>query len=81
MKITRSLLPLAVLCSVTLGALAAPPAAPSEPVTDALHGVAVSDPFRNLENVKAPATQEWLKAQGTFAAAQLARIDGRDAKA
>ncbi len=69
---------LAALCSTVL---AAPPPAPSEPVTETLHGVAVADPFRNLENVKAPATQQWLLAQGAFAAAQLARIDGRDALA
>ncbi len=66
----------ATLCSA---ALAAPPAAPSEPVTETLHGVAVSDPFRNLENVKAPATQQWLLAQSAYAAAQLSRIDGRAA--
>jgi prolyl oligopeptidase len=65
-----------VLCCA---AQAAPPPAPSEPVTETLHGVVVSDPFRNLENVKAPATQQWLQAQSAHAAAQLARIDGRDA--
>jgi prolyl oligopeptidase len=65
----------AICCSVQ----AAPPPAPSEPVTETLHGVAVADPFRNLENVKAPATQQWLQAQSAHAAAQLSRIDGRDA--
>ena len=58
-----------------------PPPAPSEPVTDLLHGVAVADPYRNLENVKRADTQAWLKAQGDFAAEQLARINGRDAMA
>jgi prolyl oligopeptidase len=67
------------LAALRSAATAAPPPAPSEPVTDTLHGVAVSDPFRKLENVKAPATQPWLLAQSAFAAAQLARIDGRDA--
>jgi prolyl oligopeptidase len=66
----------ATLCSA---GLAAPPPAPSEPVFETLHGVTVSDPFRNLENVKAPATQQWLLAQSAHAAAQLSRIDGRDA--
>ncbi len=58
---------------------ATPPAAPSQPVTDTLHGVAVADPYRNLENVKSPETQAWLKAQGAYAAEQLATIPGRDA--
>ncbi len=58
-----------------------PPAAPSEPVNDTLHGVAVADPYRNLENTKRADTQAWLKAQGDFAAAQLARINGQGAMA
>jgi prolyl oligopeptidase len=60
---------------------AAPPAAPSRPVTDTLHGVAVVDPYRNLEDLKNPETRAWLQAQGDFAANELARIDGRDALA
>ena len=58
-----------------------PPPAPSEPVIDTLHGVAVADPYRNLENTKRADTQAWLKAQGNFAADQLARINGRDVMA
>ncbi len=56
----------------------APPAAPSQPVTETLHGVSVADPYRNLENIKSADTQAWLKAQGDYAAAQLSRIEGRD---
>jgi prolyl oligopeptidase len=63
--------------ATALGAAAQP--APSQPVTDTLHGVAVPDPFRNLENVQAPATRDWLQSQGARAAAQLSRIEGRDA--
>ena len=59
-------------------AMAAPPPAPSEPVTDTLHGVRVADPYRNLENLKSPQTQAWLKAQGEYGAELLSRIDGRD---
>ncbi|MFN7725327.1 MAG: prolyl oligopeptidase family serine peptidase [Rubrivivax sp.] len=55
-----------------------PPAAPSVPVTDTHHGVAVPDPFRNLEDLKAPATRAWLQAQGEHAAGVLARIAVRD---
>ncbi|MCE4553428.1 prolyl oligopeptidase family serine peptidase [Pelomonas cellulosilytica] len=60
-------------------AFAAPPPAPSHPVTDTLHGVQVADPYRNLENVKSAETQDWLKAQGAYAEEQLARIQGREA--
>jgi prolyl oligopeptidase len=65
-------------CSV---AVAAAPPAPSEPVVDTIQGVRVADPYRNLENLKSPATLAWLKAKGDEAAAQLARIEGRDAMA
>jgi prolyl oligopeptidase len=76
-----------VACRLAAGALAAlaalasaaSPPAPSEPVVDTLHGVRVGDPYRNLEDLRSPATQAWLKAKGEEAAAQLARIDGRDA--
>ncbi|HET9822703.1 MAG TPA: prolyl oligopeptidase family serine peptidase [Burkholderiaceae bacterium] len=64
------------LCSAF--AQAAPPAAPSQPVSDVHHGVAVPDPFRNLEDVNHPATRGWMQAQGAYAAQQLARIAGRD---
>ena len=72
-----------VVCAISASsALAisptAPSAAPSQPVSETLHGVSVADPYRNLENVKSAETQAWLKAQGDYAAAQLSRIDGRD---
>lgn len=68
-----------LLSSAASAFAAPPPAAPSQPVTDTLHGVQVADPYRNLENVKSPQTQDWLKAQGAYAEEQLARIQGREA--
>ena len=68
-----------IVCGIyAASAPAAPPAAPSQPVTDMMHGVSVADPYRNLENVKSAETQAWLKAQGEYAAEQLSRIDARD---
>ncbi len=67
----------ALLTSPYTSAAEAPPAAPSVPVTDVLHGVSVHDPYRNLENLADPGTRGWLLAQGEFAAATLARIDVR----
>jgi prolyl oligopeptidase len=60
-------------------AVAAAPPAPSEPVVDTIHDGRVADPYRNLENLKSPATLAWLKAKGDEAASQLAAVTGRDA--
>ena len=69
-----------IVCGISATSVfAAPPAAPSQPVIEMMHGVSVTDPYRNLENVKSPATQAWLKAQGNFADEQLSLIDGREA--
>ena len=39
------------------------PAAQVGTVVDTYHGVAVADPYRQLENVKDPEVQAWMKAQ------------------
>ena len=68
-----------LVCGISASwVFAVPPAAPSQPVTEILHGVSVADPYRNLENIKSTETQAWLKAQGEYAAEQLNRIEGRD---
>ena len=73
----------AMLAAISLSAAvaASPPPAPSQPVTDLLQGISVADPYRNLEDLKNPQTQEWLKAQGAYATDQLGRIEGRAAMA
>lgn len=53
--------------------------APSAPVTETLHGVAVTDTYRNFEDIKRPDVQAWLKEQGTISRTALDRIQGRDA--
>jgi prolyl oligopeptidase len=47
-------------------------------VVDTLHGVAVPDPYRWLENEKAEDVQAWMKAQDEYTRLQLARLPGRD---
>ena len=69
---------LLAICVLPLQA-APPPPAPSEPVVDTLHGVRVEDPFRNLENLRSPATRAWLEAQAAYGERTLAQIDGREA--
>ncbi|MCY7389454.1 MAG: prolyl oligopeptidase family serine peptidase [Burkholderiales bacterium] len=54
------------------------PVAPVKEVTDTLHGVAVKDPYRYFENVKAPEVQTWLKGQGEVAREMLDKIALRD---
>jgi prolyl oligopeptidase len=57
------------------------PATRSESVVDTLHGVQVADPYRWLEDEKAPEVQAWMKAQDAHARAELAKFPGRDALA
>ena len=54
-----------------------PPAAPVRDVTDAYFGVAVPDPYRNLENQNDPEVAAWMKAQAAYTRATLDRIPGR----
>jgi prolyl oligopeptidase len=53
-----------------------PPPAPVRPVTDTLHGVAVTDPYRWMEDGRQEFT-DWLKAQDAYTRAVLERIPGR----
>jgi prolyl oligopeptidase len=46
---------------------------------DVLHGVTVEDPYRWLEDVKAPEVQAWMKAQDELARAELKKHPERDA--
>lgn len=76
---------LSALCCAPLLAAAAAPAAPAFPPTpagdtvDTYFGTRVADPYRWLEDVKAPQTVQWMKAASDHAAATLASIPGREA--
>jgi prolyl oligopeptidase len=67
----------------------AQPAAPAhdyppsrrEGVVDQIHGVAVADPYRWLEDPASPEVQTWMTAQDSYARAHLAKLPGRDALA
>ena len=56
-----------------------PPIASVRPVTETLHGVAVTDPYRWMEDPKDPEWASYLAGQNAYARAVLARIPGRDA--
>ena len=55
----------------------APPVSQIEPVTETLHGIQVSDPYRWLEEQRSPRTRQWLAAQALYARAYLDTIPAR----
>jgi protease II len=56
-----------------------PPAADKRPVIDTYHGVAVSDPYRWLENAADPAVQKWSDDQNAFTRQALDALPDRTA--
>jgi prolyl oligopeptidase len=60
------------------GMTEAPPVSRIDPVTDILHGVPVTDPYRWLEEQNSPETRAWIAAQTVYARNYLDRIPGRE---
>jgi prolyl oligopeptidase len=56
----------------------APPCSPVEPVTDVLHGIAVTDPYRWLEDQDSPQTRAWIEEQTKYARTYLDSIPYRE---
>jgi len=74
-------LPRSVALSLSFAALAVaetPPPTPVHPVTETLHGVAITDPYRWLEDQNSPETRAWLDAQIGYTQAFLSRIQVRE---
>lgn len=69
--------PLAIFCITQSTLNAQPPRAPSQPVTETYFGKQVTDPYRNLENLKDSNVQQWMKAQSDYARTVLNSIPGR----
>ncbi len=76
----RSLTAALIVLATTGPAVAAdaPPVPPGRPVTDTFFGTAVADPYRWLEDTKAPEVAQWMKAASEQAAGTLKSITGRD---
>ena len=55
-----------------------PPLSEQEPVTEILHGVAVTDPYRWLEDHNSPRTRVWIDEQTRYARNYLHAIPGRE---
>ncbi|SFK22541.1 prolyl oligopeptidase [Streptosporangium canum] len=54
------------------------PPAERQPIVDHLHGQAVPDPYRWLEDPSSPATRSWLAAQDELWRGHAAALAGRD---
>lgn len=54
------------------------PETPVRPVEDIVHGTAIEDPYRWLEDGKSPETLEWTDAQNKRAEETLSQVDERD---
>lgn len=57
----------------------APPITPVEPVTELLHGIEVTDPYRWLEEQNSPRTKKWLEEQAEYRRAYFDKIPEREA--
>jgi prolyl oligopeptidase len=55
-----------------------PPYSAIEAVTEILHGVSVTDPYRWLEDQESAQTRAWIEAQTKYARAYLDSIPGRE---
>ena len=60
------------------GVVDPPPATPIDPVTEVLHGVEITDPYRWLEDQKSPRTRQWIDEQTAYTRAYLDAIPQRD---
>ena len=54
------------------------PDAPRAEIIDTLHGTAVPDPYRWLENIDAEDTRRWVEAESRLAEDFLAAIPARE---
>jgi prolyl oligopeptidase len=55
-----------------------PPATPVEPVTEVLHGIKITDPYRWLEDQNSPRTRKWLEEQAAYTRAYFDAIPDRE---
>src|ERR1700675_1177223 len=60
------------------GLTLASPVSPVESITEMLHGVAVTDPYRWLEDQSSLCTRNWIAQETRYARTYLDRIPGRE---
>jgi prolyl oligopeptidase len=83
MHSSRRVISIAVLISASLFAaeqqVSKPPATPAKPVTETMHGVSITDPYRWLEDQNSPETRAWIDAQNAYTQKVLSGYAGRSA--
>jgi prolyl oligopeptidase len=60
-------------------AVQAPPPTPVEPVTEILHGIEITDPYRWLEDQNSPRTRKWIDEQAAYTREYFASVPEREA--
>ena len=76
----RTLFLLLAFAAAFAGPLTVPvPKTRTDSVTETIHGVAISDPYRWLEDQQSPETRAWIDAQNAFTRSVLDPLPGRAA--
>ena len=79
LRLLAVVLACAALAGAADGPAAKPPATPVHPVTDTIHGVAITDPYRWLKDQNSPETRAWIDAQNAYTQQVLSQYGGRSA--
>jgi prolyl oligopeptidase len=58
--------------------VAKPPATEARPVTETLHGVTISDPYRWLEDQNSPETRAWIEKENAYTDAVIAQLPQKE---
>ncbi|HMC20318.1 MAG TPA: S9 family peptidase, partial [Thermoanaerobaculia bacterium] len=64
-------------CATTPPAKPPVPVTEARPVTETLHGVAITDPYRWLEDQDSPETRAWIDRENAYTDARLAQLPDR----
>ncbi|HEY6138450.1 MAG TPA: prolyl oligopeptidase family serine peptidase [Thermoanaerobaculia bacterium] len=71
-----------VACATTTQVSKTPvPATQAKPVTETLHGVTLTDPYRWLEDQQAPETRDWITRQNAYTDALIGNLPQKQAAA
>ena len=65
-SLSLALLAFVLACATATRQIPPPPATEAKPVTENLHGVSVTDPYRWLEDQQSPATRAWIDRQNAY---------------
>jgi prolyl oligopeptidase len=64
--------------NVSRSSIPKPPETVKQPITETIHGVTLTDPYRWLEDQNSPQTRAWIEAQNAYAQPLLHAYAGRD---